>query len=190
MNETSASNPPFANVTRNPALFLSDSERIVTSGDLATYNPPAGKLHYPANSVVGVVGANQALALLAALTAAGSTDDKMHVILPARRDDFDVPVTGGGVRGAAKRVVADLGGTLDLVKALRDGLQPGRSLVQVRVSRDAEARARTAATFWRFGGTQVHYLTHFSIERMQRTAAPAVGYAGAATANDQARRNG
>ena len=132
---------------------------------LSSYDPPAGKLHYPANGVVGTVDADRVHLLVASLRAGGADDGGIDVITPDRRDDFDIPLAGGGVVGVVKRLAADTGGTLDLVKLLHDDLATGRVLVQVRV--DREIADSTAETFWRFGGTHVHYLTRFSIERLQ-----------------------
>ena len=138
------------------------------SSDLSAYYPPAGIHHYPANSVVGVVSAERAKDLVDALKADGAVDNEIGVLPPERRDDFEIPAEGGGVRGAVKRLVADSGGTLDLMNALRDDLLPGRVVVSVHIDRGDESPDRTAETFWRFGASQVNYLTHFTIEQMQK----------------------
>ncbi len=136
--------------------------------DLSLYYPPPGTHHYPVDSVVGVVSEDQTSPLIEELKLNGATDDEIGMLTPDRRDDFDIPAEGGGVRGTLKRLVADSGGTLDLMNALRDDMLPGRLIVSVRIGRDDGLRDRAAETFWRFGASQVNYLARFTIERMQK----------------------
>lgn len=134
------------------------------SSDLSVYDPPQGTIHYPDNNIVGVVDTDQALALTNDLKTDGATGDEIGVLTPERRDDFAVPIEGGGLSGTMQRMVAGSGGELDLVGSLRDGLRPGRVLIRATIGGDAESRHRTAETFWR----HVHHLTRFKIELMRQ----------------------
>lgn len=138
------------------------------SSDLSIYYPPPGTIRYPENTIVGVVDTDDAPALIQDLKTDGATDDEIGVLTPDRRDDFEIPVEGGGIKATVKRMMADSGGDLDVVKSLRDELRPGRVLVRVKIDNDAASRDRTADSFWRHGGRRVQHLTRFRIEQMQK----------------------
>jgi hypothetical protein len=99
-------------------------------------------------------------------TTLGIADDAIWVLTDDRRDDFELPVEGGGLRGTVQRAVHSLGYELDLLRALRDELQPGRVLVRVDDMGDAELRKKVAEAYWRHGGSHVSYLSRFTIEDM------------------------
>ena len=80
---------------------------------------------------MGAVDTGSAPALLDALNELGIADDAIWVLTDDRRDDFELPVEGGGLRGTVQRAIHSMGYELDLLRALRDELRPGRVLVRV-----------------------------------------------------------
>lgn len=138
------------------------------SSELTAYYPPAGTLHYPTDSVLGAVNLDRAVELIDALKALGIADDGIMVLTDDRRDDFSLPVDGGGVRGAVKRALADMGGDLDLLRAVRDELRPDRGLVRADLNGNSYLRSRVADAYWRHGGSNVNYLSQITIETMRQ----------------------
>ena len=136
------------------------------SRDLAQHYHPPGTVHRPENAVVGAINSGSAPALLGALNARGIADDAIWVLTDDRRDDFELSVEGGGLRGTVQRAVHSMGYELDVLRALRDELRPGRLLVRVDGMGDREIRRKVAEAYWQNGGSHVSYLSRFTIEDM------------------------
>ena len=137
---------------------------------LVRYLAVPGILHYPTHCVVGVVPEDRASALIATAIAEGLRQEAITVILANRRDDFELKLTGGGLRGFIERVISSTGGDLDLITDWYQALEPGNVLVAIKVGTDEPLRHRIAGCMRQHDGRWINFLTQRSIETMDYEA--------------------
>lgn len=130
-----------------------------TTFDPTRYKLPPGKITYTRFSVGGNLAPEEAGAVVAAMHDAGIADDDIKILTVADRDRFDVPETGGGLRGFFQRLTASTGGDLDLLKAIRRDLDAGLLSIEIRQCADEDRRNQVADILRQHGARHVFYLS-------------------------------
>ena len=137
-----------------------------TTGDLSRYEPPSGGLHYPADSVIGIVPVEQAQPLIDAVRAAGAGEDAIIVVPAGRRDDLAAELKAGGVRGFVNRLTASTGGDLDVARVIERDLQPGRVALATNVGNDEALRYRVGDAYRQHQAIHVNFMGRHAIESL------------------------
>ena len=128
-----------------------------TGWDASRYYPPDGGLHYRAHSVIATVPPEEVEAAVTEVLGLGIDHEAITVVPADRYEDFAV-LTRHGFRGFIDRLVANLGGDLDLVRALAEDMGRGRLLLGIAVGDDHERRLHVATVFKGHRGRRVTYL--------------------------------